>query len=115
HILVFITKRHPVREGILTRHPTGVYAGTRVNRRPRIVKRLVAKGVNHLSQLLLRTVKGHLRYETNYSWHISSIRSRRGWTSSIVILRVVSRGSRIKSWSRREELNAPSAEYDSAA
>jgi hypothetical protein len=70
--------------------------------------------LDHSSQLRLRPMARHFSHQSNDSWHISSIQTGEygphrswfyGWRGPL----------RARIWSRREDLNAPSAEYESAA
>jgi hypothetical protein len=57
----FIPQGHSIREGALSRHPSEVDSGGRINPDSRNIERLVAKGLDHLDQLLQSFFPWHSR------------------------------------------------------
>src|SRR5690349_13475732 len=73
----------------------------------------MSKAFDHLKQLRFCPLLGHFCYQADNSRH----RKRNPFTANFLIqlICLIAKRCGKKDWSRREELNAPSAEYNSAA
>src|SRR5579862_7266010 len=124
-ILSFVSNGHCIRKRIFYGCPPDIHPQGFIHPRASVIKRLVANGLNHPQHLRLGPFTRHVCNKTDDSWHIEY---GSGWEvqtapgifllvgKSVTVTNIYFTGLlRIRIWSRREELNAPSAEYDSAA
>ena len=116
----FVSQRHSVGERTLPYDPPDVHPQRLVHPRTCSVEVLVAKGTHHAEKFPLCTFARHTREKTDDPWHGRwplDRRDRHGIACQSQ--RIEKAGGIVETsviiWSRREDLNAPSADWNSAA
>src|SRR5579871_2070912 len=104
HIAAFVGERHAVGEGVFDGRPSDVNSQGFVGPRTARVKRLMPLRLEHPADLRLRHGSRRFRDDPDDSWH--TLFDQEGGLGSLC---------ETSYWSRREGLNAPPADYDSAA